>query len=169
MTTAQILSKASLFRSLSDEQLDAVLGLGQVKQFDPDEVVFKQGERAKTIYVLLDGLVRLRIKAPEELDVMAETLEAPGAVFGMAALTKFRIYNVTAKCLKSTRAFAVDASLMKKIIMRDPDVGVEVMAELAQLYSNRLNNARAAVTNLLKIFKAQTHKCEVYGVYGEVR
>jgi hypothetical protein len=41
------------------------------------------------------------------------------------------------------------------------------MAELAQLYSNRLNNTRAAVTNLLRIFKAQIHKSEVYGIYGE--
>lgn len=168
MTTAQILSKASLFRPLSDEQLDAAVGLGRVKQFDPGEIIFKQGEQAKVIYVLLRGLVRLRIEAPEELDLMAETLERPGAVLGMAALSKSHVYNVTAKCIRSTSAFAIDASGLKEIITRDPLVGVEVMAELAQLYSNRLNNTRAAVTNLFRIFKAQTHKSEVYGIYGEM-
>lgn len=168
MTTAQVLSRASLFRPLSDEQLGAVVRLGQVKQFDQGEVIFKQGEQAKTIYVLLNGLVRLRIKAPEELDLMAETLEDPGTVFGMAALSKSHVYNVTAQCIKHTKAFAVDTSGLKEIIARDPAVGVEVMAELAQLYSNRLNYTRAAVTNLFRIFKAQTHKSEVYGIYAEM-
>jgi len=168
MTTTQVLRIASLFRPLSDEQLDAVVRLGQVKQFDEGEVIFKQGEQAKIIYVLLDGLVRLRIKAPEELDVMAETLEGPGTVFGMAALSKSHVYNVTAKCIENTEALAVDASGLKEIIARDPLVGVEVMAELAQLYSNRLNYTRAAVTNLFKIFKAQTHKSDVYSVYAEM-
>jgi CRP-like cAMP-binding protein len=148
--------------------MEGILGLGQVRQFEPGEVIFKQGEQAKTIYVLLDGLVSLRIKAPEELDVMAETLEESGAVFGMAALSRSHVYNVTAKCVKSTKAFTISASGLKEIITRDPNLGVEVMAELAQLYSNRLNNTRAAVTNLFRIFKAQTHKAEVYGVYGEM-
>jgi CRP-like cAMP-binding protein len=142
--------------------------LGQVERFDEGEVVFKQGAQAKTIYVLVNGLVRLRIKAPEELDVMAETVEEPGTIFGMAALSKSRVYNVTAKCVRETEAFAVDASGLKEIISREPLVGVEVMAELSQLYSNRLNYTRAAVTNLFKIFKAQTHKSDVYSIYAEM-
>jgi CRP-like cAMP-binding protein len=86
----------------------------------------------------------------------------------MAALSKSHVYNVTARCITNTEAFAVDASGLKEIIARDPLVGVEVMAELAQLYSNRLNYTRAAATNLFKIFKAQTHKSEVYGIYAEM-
>jgi CRP/FNR family cyclic AMP-dependent transcriptional regulator len=168
MTRAQVLSKTSLFRPLSDEQLDAVMQLGEVKRFEPGEEIFKQGEQAQTIYVLRDGMVRLRIQAPEELDLMAETLEEPGAVFGMAALSRSHVYNVTAKCIRSTTVFAIDASGLKEIIKRDPSVGIEVMGELAQLYSNRLNNTRAAVTNLFRMFKAQTNKSELYGVYGEV-
>jgi CRP/FNR family cyclic AMP-dependent transcriptional regulator len=168
MTTAQVLSKTSLFRPLSDEQLEAVIQLGEVKRFERGEEIFKQGEQAKTIYVLLNGKVRLRIQAPEELDLMAETLEEPGAVFGMAALSKSHVYNVTAKCIKGTTVIAIDSFGLKEIVTRDPLVGVEVMAELAQLYSNRLNNTRAAVTNLLRIFKAQTNKSEVYGVYAEL-
>ncbi|MBW1741012.1 MAG: cyclic nucleotide-binding domain-containing protein [Deltaproteobacteria bacterium] len=167
MTIARILHNANLFKALSDDQLKAVIQLGQVKRFEPDEEIFKQGEQAKTIYVLLDGLVRLRIKAPEELDLMAETLQEPGSVFGMAALSKSHVYNVTAKCIKSTTALAIDSGGLKEIITRDPFVGVEVMAELAQLYSNRLNNTRAAATNLFRIFKAQTHKANIYDVYGE--
>jgi hypothetical protein len=56
---------------------------------------------------------------------------------------------------------------LKELVTRDPLLGVEVMAELAQLYSNRLNSARAAATNLFRILKAQTYKADIYDVYGE--
>jgi CRP/FNR family transcriptional regulator len=167
MTIAHVLSHTTLLQPLTDEQLEAVMHLGEVKRFEPGEEIFKQGEQAKTIYVLLEGAVRLRIKAPEELDVMAETVEKPGDVFGMAALSKSHVYNVTAKCIEKMTAFAIDAAGLQEIIRQEPRVAIEVMAELAQLYSNRLNSTRAAVTNLFRIFKSQTHKSAVYDVYGE--
>jgi CRP-like cAMP-binding protein len=137
-------------------------------RFQPGEVIFKRGQKAKTLYVLLDGSVSLRIEGPEELDLMAETLHETGSVFGMAALSKSHIYSVTAKCIRRTTAFAVDSAGLQEIIRREPAVGLEVMAELVRLYLNRLNNAREASTNLFKILKSQSRKAEVYDVYAEL-
>jgi CRP-like cAMP-binding protein len=167
MTIAQVLSEASLFQQLSEDQLYDIRQCGKVKHFEPGEEIFKRGGQSNTLYVLLDGLVRLSSRAPQEPDLMAETLREPGGVFGMAALSKSHIYNVTAKCIESTTAFAIDHKELKEIVTRDPLLGFEVMAELAQLYSNRLNNARAAATNLFRILKAQTHKADIYDVYVE--
>ena len=168
MTTIQILKKSSLFKALSDDQLKAVVRLSQEKSFQPGEKIFKHGQQAKTLYVLLSGSVSLRIDAPEELDLMAETLQETGNVFGMASLTKSQIYNVTAHCTRSTIALSFDSAGLQEIIRREPDYGLEVMAELAQLYMNRLNNTRMAVTNLFKIYKSQTHKAEIFDIYGEL-
>ena len=168
MTIPQVLKKASLFRLLLDDQLRAAVQLGQVKSFEPDEEIFKQGQDARTVYVLLDGSVCLRIKAPEELDPMAETLQKPGSVFGTAALAKSHIYNVTAKCITKTKALAMDSAGLQEIIRQEPLVGLEVMAELAQLYLTRLNYTRTAITNLFRIHKAQIDKSEVFDVYDEL-
>ena len=167
MTTADVLSRTRLFQPLSDDQLKAVIKCGEVKRFESGQEIFKQGEQARTLYVLIDGLVRLRIKAPEELDLMAETVQQPGSVFGMAALSKSHVYNVTSRCIEGTSVFAIPSGALKEIITRDPSVGVEVMAELAQLYSNRLNSTRAALTNLFKIYRSQTQKSEIFDVYDE--
>ncbi|OEU46170.1 MAG: hypothetical protein BBJ60_00690 [Desulfobacterales bacterium S7086C20] len=169
MTIAHILDKISLFKILSDDQLKAVIQLGNEIVFPRDVEIYRHGQQAKTLYVLLSGAVSLTIDGPEELDIMAEALEKPGSVFGMAALTKSRVYNVTATCTKSTKAFALDSDGLRDIIRREPAAGLEVMAELAQLYLNRFNYTRRAITNLFKIFKTQTYKAEVYDVYSELR
>jgi CRP-like cAMP-binding protein len=168
MTIAQILNKTSLFKALSDDQLKAVIQLGQKRSFERGEEIYRHGQQVKKLYVLLSGAVSLKIDGPEELDIMAEALEKPGSVFGMAALSKSHVYSVTATCTKSTTAFALDSDGLRDIIRREPAVGLEVMAELAQLYLNRLNYTRRAITNLFKIFKSQIRKAEVFDVYSEL-
>jgi CRP-like cAMP-binding protein len=163
------LKKVGLFESLSDDQLKAIARLGQEKSFDQGEEIFKQGQKAETLYVLLDGMVTLRIKAEEEIDLMAETMKETGSVFGTASLMSPYISNVTARCIKSTKALVIDSAGFQEILRRDPLIGFEVMTKLAQLYFNRLNSTRAAITNLFKIFKFQTRKALVFDTYGELK
>ncbi len=168
MTTTQILRETSLFKALSDDQLKAVVRLSQEKSFQPGEEIFKHGQQAKTLYVLVSGSVSLKTDAPEELDLMAETFQETGNVFGIASLTKSHIYNVTAHCTRSITALSFDSAGLQEIIRQEPVYGLEVMAELALLYMKRLNNTRMAVTNLFRIFKSQTHKAEIFDIYSEL-
>jgi len=167
MVTVQDLKKARLFESLSGDQVEAIIRLGQEKSFVPGEEIFKHGQKAETFYVLLDGSVSLTIRAQEGIDLMAETLEKAGTPFGTASLIEPHIYNVTAKCIQGTKALAMDSAGLQEIMRRDPFVGFEVMTELARIYFNRLNSTRAAATNLFKIFKFETEKAKIYDTYGE--
>jgi CRP-like cAMP-binding protein len=169
MASKKELKKVGLFESLSDDQLAAIAQLGQEKSFGQGKEIFKQGQKAKTLYVLLDGVVTLRIKAEEEIDLMAETLKETGSVFGTASLMHPYISNVTARCIKGTRVLAIDSAGFRETLKRDPLIGYEVMTRLAQLYFNRLNSTRAAITNLFKIFKFQTRKALVFDTYGELK
>jgi CRP-like cAMP-binding protein len=168
MATAQDLKKVKLFESLSEDQLEAIIQLAQEKSREPGEEIFKHGQKAKAFYILLDGSVSLRIKAEEGIDLMAETLEKTGSIFGSAALIKPYVYNVTAKCIKRTRALALDSAGFQEMKEQNPLIGLAVMTELAQLYFNRLNTTRMAITNLFKIFKFQTDKSKVFDSYGEL-
>ena len=168
MAISQILKKTSLFKSLSDDQLKAAVELGQEKSFQSGEEIFRHGDKATTLYVLLRGCVSLTSQVPEEFDLMAETLQDTGSIFGTAGLTKSRVYNVTAMCLKPTTAVAFDCGRMEEIIRRDPTSGLEVMTALSQHYSNRLNTGRMAISSLFRIFKSQIRKAQMYEVYGEL-
>ena len=168
MDAAEILKNTSLFAPLSDGQIEELIGLGQVKRFETGEELFKQGQPADTVYVLLHGSLRLTVEHPDELDLLAETLDQSGAVFGMGALTRSQRYNVTAKCKEELTALAIETAGLQRVIRQQPLNGLEVMAELAQLYSNRLKNARAAINTICRIFASQGHKSQLYDVYGDL-
>ena len=173
IASIEALEKANLFESLSDDQLKAIVQLGQEKSFEPGGEIFKQGQKAKTIYVLLDGVITLIFtlgtEAERETDLLVETLKQTGSVFGTAALMNPYIYNVTVRCKKSTKVLAIDAVEFREIIQRDPLIGFEVMTKLAQLYFNRLNSTRMKITNLFKTFEFQTRKPKVPDTHGELK
>jgi CRP-like cAMP-binding protein len=162
MGSIEALKKANLFGSLSDDQLQAIAQLGQEESFGSGEEIFKQDQKGKTLYVLLDGSVTLMFtvgtEAREETDLMVETLEEPGSVFGTSSLVNPFVYNVTARCTEPARALAIDSVGFREIIRREPIIGFEVMTKLAQIYFNRLNTTRAAVTSLFKTFKFRTRR-----------
>jgi CRP/FNR family transcriptional activator FtrB len=168
MATARELRNVSIFESLSDDQLEDIIQLCREESFEPGVEIFRHGQKAKALYVLLDGLVSLRITAEEGIDLMAESLEKTGSVFGTAALVKPYIYNLTAKSTKNSKALVIDAAELREIVKRDPVMGVEVMTQLARLYCHRLNTTRMAITNLFKIFKFQVDKSKVFDTYGEL-
>jgi CRP-like cAMP-binding protein len=168
MTNARVLSDTNLFRSLTDSQLKAVIHLAQERHFEPGDIIFTQGTIAKTLYVLLSGSVCLKIRTLEEIDPLAERLKEQGCVFGMAALSNSRLYNVTAKCIEKARALALDSKKLNQIVRQDAVAGLEVMAELAQLYLNRLNATRTGMSNLLRIFRYQNQKPSFFGIYDEL-
>jgi len=167
MITAEILRRSGLLKFLSDGQLRAVVRLGQTKNFVPGEEIYRHGQQAKALYVLLRGSVSLTIEEPEEFNVMSEALEEVGSVFGLAALTRSCIYSATAKCIKQATVLAVESAGLQEIVRQEPEKGLEVMAELAQFYSYRLDLARMAIRTLYRIPKSQTRKADVFDIHGE--
>lgn len=167
MKEAEILSKTRLLRFLDSEQLGQVFDLVEERTFDKDETLFSQGKEAKVLYVLLGGCVVLKRMTIDDLDPMAETLDQKGDVFGISALSKSHIYNVTAKSTCKTRVLCLDAERLRAIVRQNPRTGMEVFSELAQLYLNRFNSARAAISSMFTVSRAR-HPSPAYGLYEEL-
>ncbi|MBW2266878.1 MAG: cyclic nucleotide-binding domain-containing protein [Deltaproteobacteria bacterium] len=168
MTTIEALKRSFLFKSLTDDQVENIARVGQEKSFQAGEVLFKRGKRAKTLHVLLNGQISVRVKSDDEVDLMAKTLEEPGAVLGSVALVRPYVYNITAEAVSKARTFALEAPGLIEIMTANPVMGFEVMTCLNQSYLHRLNIKRTGMINLFRAFKSQTHKSEIYDTYREV-
>src|SRR4051812_26284445 len=81
MTLNEELRSTFLFESLDDEQLDWLVEHGSVETYEPDSVVYRQGEPADCFYVLLDGDMRLT-KNIDGSEVDLTTSSQPGSYAG---------------------------------------------------------------------------------------
>jgi len=167
MTNVEALRNTYLFQSLTDEEVESILGLGREKSFTAGEEMFEQGQSAATLHVLLDGAVAVWTGKEDASDLLACTLAEAGSVLGSASLVSPFVYNVTGKALTSTRTLAFAASDLNEVMTQNPAMGFEVMTQLAQRYLGRLNTKRVGMMNVAKAFRSQVHKSGVYDVYME--
>jgi len=155
MVSTEWLKKTELFGNLKESQLDALLSQSSVQSFTDGKTIFRQGEEAIRLYVLIEGAIDLTVKAQEQIDFMTSKIEKEGAVFGTPSLVEPFRYNVTATCLKPTKVLVIEAGHLKRMMEDDPRMGMEIMKTLASIYFNRLNDLRLGVSNLLKVFKTR--------------
>jgi len=156
MVSAEWLKKTELFETLEEPQLNALLAHSTAKSFSEGETIFRQGDDAKRLYILIEGTINLAVKTEEKIDLMTSKVEKEGAVFGMPSLIEPFRYNVTATCLKPSKVLIIEADHIRMTIDKDPRMGMEIMRRLASIYFNRLNEMRTGVSNFLKMFKIKT-------------
>jgi len=155
MVSAEWLKKTELFGNLKESQLEILLSRSSVESFPEKKIIFREGEEASHLFVLIEGAVDLTVKAQGQIDFMTSKIEREGAVFGTASLMEPFLYNVSATCLRPSKVLVIDTSFIQKMMEEDPKMGVEMMKKLASIYFNRLNNLRSGVSNLLKVFKTR--------------
>jgi CRP-like cAMP-binding protein len=156
MVSAEWLKKTELFGSLDESHLNAILFRSSVESFPEGKTIFRQGEEAIRLYILIEGAVDLTVKTQEQIDLMTSKIEKEGFALGIPSLIEPFRYNVTATCLKPTKVLMIEADHLMKKMEEDPKMGMEIMKKLAFIYFNRLNEMRSGVFNLLKVIKLKT-------------
>ena len=155
MVSAEWLKKTELFGNLNESRLNTVLSQSSVDSFPEGKTIFRQGEEATRLYILIEGTIHLTVKAQEQTDFMTSIIEKEGAVFGIPSLIEPFRYNVTATCLRPSKVLTIEADHLMENMEEDPKMGMEVMKRLTSIYFNRLNALRSGVSNLLQALKSK--------------
>jgi CRP-like cAMP-binding protein len=153
MVSTEWLKKTELFGTLSQSQVAVLLSHSSIESLPEGKIIFRQGDEANFLYILIEGMVDLSVKTGEKIDFLTSKVEREGAAFGVPSLIEPFRYNVTATCLKPSKVFIIDAGHVRMEMERDPKMGMEIMKKLVSIYFNRLNQIRLGVSNFLKVIK----------------
>src|SRR4030042_76536 len=125
MVSTEVLKKTELFGTLSESQLSILLSHSSVESFPEGKTIFRQGDEANYLYVLIEGMLDLSIKTGEKYDFLTSKVEKEGAAFGIPSLIEPFRYNVTATCLKPSKVLVINAGHVKTDMEKDPKMGME--------------------------------------------
>src|SRR5512135_1094029 len=131
MVTAAWLKNTVLFSSLDEHQIDVILYHSSIESLPEGRTIFRQGDEAYRLYILIDGVITLTVKTGESIDFMTSTLDKEGTTFGMPCLLEPFRYNVTATTLKPSRVLIIEAAPIRKKMEEDLKMGMEIMKRLA--------------------------------------
>ena len=138
LTPVAILSQTVFFRELTPGQIERVAALSEMQQCERGHQVYRIGEPAKAIYVLVQGTVRMAVDFGGR-NASAGDVVRRGEVFGWAALTpSCNVRIATASCLTPCSFLAVDGAGLVRLMEHDHTLGYRVMKQLTLLITGTL-------------------------------
>lgn len=127
----------------SPSQVDKLATLATRVRFEPDQVMFREGDECREFYLILEGRVGLEIAAPGQA-FRVETL-AGGDELGWSSVLMGHGRYFQARALEQVKALSFDAAALRAMCEADPAFGYALMLRLLGVVANRLEATRLQV------------------------
>lgn len=111
-----------------------------------------EGDTADALYLVLEGKIDLKITIdPKSQRQQHISTVTDGHMMGWSALVEPYIYTLSAIAVADCRLVALEASAVRDIMERNPEIGYTVMKRLAKAIGARLATLRVQIANLTKL------------------
>ena len=137
---------------LSNSTIAFLCGCTKNVRFSADEYLFKENERADSLYLIRSGRVALESHQPGKPAIKVETLTSGGVLGWSTLFPPFRWY-VDCRALEPTLAFAVDGSCLRGKLDQDAAFAYSITRRLLLEVHRRLERARL---QQLDVYKGET-------------
>jgi len=101
----KVLGEHPFFRGMKEQHLRSIVESGMVVRFEPEDVIFEEGEPAHRCYLIRTGRVALQLVSYRIEPLTLLTLEE-GSIIGWSWLFPPYRWKFTAKALEVTRAIS---------------------------------------------------------------
>jgi len=135
---AEKVGKTTLFQGLSEKEIQQVLGTGEIKNYDPGDVVFKEGAEAVHIYIVEQG--KLAVQTPEGKTAY---VASDGDVLGWSSLMLPYKRTASAKAMERSRVVVIDQAKLQEFCAQNPSIGYKITQNVGRIMVARMRTAKA--------------------------
>jgi signal transduction histidine kinase len=153
--TADRLSRAEIFRTLSEADLIAIAQFCKEERGLENHAILEEGNPADTLFIVERGKLALekKIQIGRHTTPRNATIGyvESGEIAGYSTLTEPHIYSTSAVCIENSRLIAIDGQKLREYLNTNPDAGLSVMKIVASIVGNRYRRAIGTLTYFLSI------------------
>jgi CRP/FNR family cyclic AMP-dependent transcriptional regulator len=129
--TARLLGRVPLFSGLSERDLHQLAEVAVPRAYLHGESIFREGDSGDTCYIVRSGRVRVtRRHSDGRVITLAEL--GTGQMFGELAMFDNEVRSASVEAIEDTRALALLAGDMRRLLLSHPEIGVKMLAGLAE-------------------------------------
>jgi len=142
MIDIDFLDKVQIFQGLNHEQLAEIIKFCEEAQFQAGSKLFKQGEDAVYLWIVIEGQVDLRYEVAGSSSSEANTISSisEAGAFGWSSFTSPNKYRLSGYCAdKPCKLIKVDREGLRQLFEKDPDMGFAVISNVATVVGTRFH------------------------------
>jgi CRP/FNR family transcriptional regulator, cyclic AMP receptor protein len=142
------LREMEFFRDMDHSHLHKLAAIAREVRIDKGEIIYRQGEAGKGIYLIETGQVVI------ETDIAGYGLAplltvGPGQLFGWSSLFPGRRKQAQARALETTQAIFIDGNQFQDLLHSDHNLERSVNLRLTELIAERVSASRQQLVRAL--------------------
>ncbi len=127
----ELLARVRVFSTLVAADLERIAELAVPREFQPGEVVFREGDASDTCYVVRDGRARA-VREHSDGRVITLANFGPGDIFGELALFEDELRSATVEAVELTTVVAVLGPDMRRLMTQHPEISTRLVIALGR-------------------------------------
>jgi CRP/FNR family cyclic AMP-dependent transcriptional regulator len=139
----KLLKDLELFSELSERELQDVAALAQVQKLDTDTTVFHEGDPADSIFVVVNGRVKIVTTSTDGKEFILSVLGA-GQIFGEMGLLEEAPRSASVSTITDVELLVIKHDDFDHLLKTSPGISRKLMAIL----SRRLRRANSKMESL---------------------
>lgn len=143
MLDLSVLRRVGIFSELSDEQLDLIFRIVQMKSFTADSLIFSEGERGEAVYFVSSGRVKISTITADGKEKILNFMEG-GQVFGEVVLFEGGPYPASALAMTDSEIGILQNPDLFQVLQQHGELAISLL----RLFSRRLRMAQSHVRDL---------------------
>jgi CRP-like cAMP-binding protein len=124
---------------LDQEQLTAFLSYVELIHCEPLRLVFKQGAPGDSMFLILEGQVRVYTETSQGRSIFLRPLEA-GASFGEVALINHIPRTASVEAVKPSILLSLSSASLQRMIAEQPALAAKILHHLAGTLGRQLGD-----------------------------
>jgi len=141
------LEESVIFRGLSEALLLRLARSGAVVEVKRNDFVFHEGDEGDTVYLVLDGAVRISRTVPGVGEEALAILH-PTSAFGEMSLIDGSPRSADALAHETCRLYVIAKAELERLMFVDRTLAVDLLWKLVRILSDRLRQTNDKMTFL---------------------
>ncbi len=128
---ADEIASIPLFQNLDDKAAMAIAKVVQEKQIKRDETILRQSESGYSMFIILDGRVKVVLFGEDGKEVILSTLKT-GDFFGEMSLLDGQTRSATIIATEDTRLLELQREGFLEALKLQPELGLAILGEMSR-------------------------------------
>jgi CRP-like cAMP-binding protein len=145
------LGSEEIFSFLRPDQISALSDAADKTFGRAGEIVYRRGDPATHVYVVLNGSVALRLPGKGGVNLLVDELR-PGSAFGSCVSFAMDNYTLNAQCTDDSELLRIESAALKRLLESDPRMGYAIQSRISEIYFRRyietMKKLQAIVQNI---------------------
>ncbi len=151
MVPLETLKNMRFLEGFSDDHLQHIASVAEIKEFPAGSVVFRKGQPSSSVYLVVQGNITLEFNEPASGAMQSQTVGS-GELLGWTPVLGPGFMTATARVQTPSTLLVLNAVQIRSFGAYDPSFGFAFMQRIAQVLASRLSATRLL---LLDVYREQ--------------